>query len=234
MKTALMILNIGDFLRENSRASFHAAARRWGCDYVEVTEAHEGIHPHAMKLKAFDLCDADRIFYVDADAIISEECPNPFEAFPPDIFVAVPNQQPQMTESCRIACADNIMHDLRTITEHFGPINAQDVALFINAGFWIASRQYHEAMLKMALEISLAMLGITAWHDQSALNYALMKMQIPVLRLPETWNYQFPPDTGAGEMTKFIYHWAGGENRNRIPGVNWNRKKRLLWIGDAV
>jgi len=235
LKHALMTLNIGGILCENSRASFMHAADRWGCDYVEVTEAKPGVHPWAMKLLAFEIMpNCDRVCYIDADMVIAEDCPNPFESFPAGAFIAVSNQQPQMTESCLNACDDTIAQDVRKISDRYGWMAGEYVTNFINSGFWLASRTHHEAVLAMALEISLAMNGVTAWHDQSALNYALAKAQTPVLQAHETWNYQFPPDTGAGEMTEFIYHWAGGENRDRMPDVNWRaRRKRLLWIGDA-
>jgi D-inositol-3-phosphate glycosyltransferase len=243
MKTALLTLNIGNVLRDNSRASFQAAARRWNCDYIEVTEAHEGIHPHAMKLKAFDLCDADRVFYVDADAVISAGCPNPFETFPEDAFVAANNQQGHMTDSCRRACADVISQDLLKISAELQESPISHPQGFINSGMWLASRKAHLDILRKALEISILMYGKTSWRDQSALNYTILRNGIPVLEAPPTWNYQFPPDTGSRPMEKFIYHWAGGEDRDQIDGVNWrsfraakvesfNAKPKLLVIAD--
>ena len=79
MKTALLTLNIGDCLDPNTRDSFKDACRRWHCEYVEVTEAWDKWHPHAMKLAAFELCDADRVFYIDADTAIRGDTPSPFE-----------------------------------------------------------------------------------------------------------------------------------------------------------
>lgn len=240
-KYALVTLNIGDCLHENSRASFHDAARRWGCDYVEVMQADEGVHPHAMKLKAFELCDAERVFYIDADAVISAGCPNPFEIFPADAFVAVSNQrQPYMSESCRRACEDTINRDLEKISGHTGETYTYP-ANFINSGMWLASRECHSKTLAEALSISLALYGETAWKDQSALNYVLIRNKVEVLTPDATWNCQFPPDTGKGMMGAFIYHWAGGENRRQIADINWRsyrhevavrQKPRLLVIAD--
>jgi D-inositol-3-phosphate glycosyltransferase len=244
MKTALLTLNIGNVLRENSRASFIAAARRWGCDYIEITESSEPF-PHAMKLRAFELCDADRIFYIDSDTVISADCPSPFDVFPEDAFVACENQQEQMTELCRNACADNIARDLLTINEVMGVNLPNYPTNFINSGMWVASRALHSDVLKYALKVALACHGRTAWMDQSALNHALISARTPVYKPAPTWNYQFPPDSGSGPMENFIYHWAGGENRDQIDGVNWRsfraakveqafRKRKLLWVGDIV
>lgn len=243
MKTALLTLNIGNVLRPNTRASFQAAALRWGCDYVEVTESDTPF-PHAMKLKCFELTDADRIFYIDADTVISANCPNPFDMFPMDAFVAVDNQQEQMTEECLNACADNIARDLRDIMEMRGlgeKSNYPDK--FINSGVWLVSRKHHAAVIMLALDVSLKMEGKTSWKDQSALNYALIHTKTQVLMADTAWNYQFPPDTGSGPMVKFVYHWAGGEDRDQIDKVNWQSflnvntkrycvKPRLLVIAD--
>lgn len=244
MKTALLTLNVGDVLRENSRSSFHAAAKRWGCDYLEITDSDEAF-PHLMKLKAFELCDADRIFYVDADTVISASCPSPFARFPEDAFVAVDNQQDPMTEDCRRACADNIARDFITINQALG-LDAGPTypKSFVNSGVWLASRELHAGVLATALETARISSGLTEWKDQSALNHALIMARTAVLKADAAWNCQFPPDTGAGPMTRYIYHWAGGENRERMDRVNWrsfraevkieaSHKPRLLWIGDA-
>jgi D-inositol-3-phosphate glycosyltransferase len=243
MKTTLLTLNIGNVLRENSRASFQSAARRWGCDYIEVTEMDTPF-PHAMKLKCFELTDADRVFYADADIVISANCPNPFEVFPEDAFVAANNQQDQMTEACRNACADNIARDLRDIMAMRGLGETKNYpATFINSGVWLASRTHHMDVLALALGVSLKMEGKTAWKDQSALNYALIHTETAVLMPSSSWNYQFPPDTGSGPMEHFIYHWAGGEDRDQIDGINWQsfrcieftnycQKPKLLLIAD--
>jgi D-inositol-3-phosphate glycosyltransferase len=227
MKTALLTLNVGNVLRENSRQSFQSAARRWGCDYIEVTVALCN-PPHATKLKAFELCDADRVFYVDADTIISGGCPSPFELFPDDAFVACQNQQEHVPSSSLTACLDTIARDFNTINSILKCDGPSYPKGFINSGIWLASRKYHLDTFQYAYDISILCRGKTEWKDQSALNYALISNQIPVLEIPPTWNFQFPPDTGQGIMEKFIYHWAGGENRSQIDRVNWQSFRNVL------
>lgn len=242
-RNALVTLNIGGCLQNNSRDSFCDAARRWGCDYLEIRHADEGLPPHAMKLKAFELCDADRVFYVDADTVISAGCPSPFELFPADAFVGCKNNQPQMTGECERACVDTIARDLMAINKVLDqdlpnyPIN------FVNSGVWLVSREHHAPLLRRAYEIVALSVGQTAWKDQSALNYALIELKTPVLVIDNTWNYQFPPDTADGPMRELIYHWAGGDNRDQIDKVNWHSfrastvevksfKPRLLMVAD--
>ena len=233
MKTALITLNINDVLCENSRASFKDAAARWGCDYLEITKARDGVHSHAMKLLAFEFCDADRIMYIDADTIIRRDTPDPFLLYPPDAFVAVMNNQAQMSDSCRNACEDVIANDFQKISKQYPElvINAKE---FVNSGFWIAHREHHADVLKLAFEISIKMYDVTAWRDQSALNYALLSFKTPILKTNPEWNYQFPQDTKDGMMEEYIYHWAGGENRDQIPGINWREipKRKMLAIAD--
>ena len=233
-KNALVTVNIGGVLRENSRLSFQAAARRWGCDYIEITEG-DAPAPHMMKLRVFELCDADRVFFVDADAVISAGCPSPFEAFPGPGFVAADNQQKHMDGACLRACIDTLRTDFALIAQQYGKTGPLPVpGHFINSGVWLASRNPHAELLKRAYEIATDNFGRTAWRDQSALNYALIEGRHYVVEMPATWNYQFPPDSGAGPMQEFIYHWAGGDNRDRIEGVNWGSFKGIRSSAAAV
>ena len=244
MKNVLATLNIGEVLKDNSRASFKAAAERWGCDYAEITEAALGQTIWSTKLCLFDvLPDADRICYIDADTVISVDCPSPFRQFPPDAFVAARNQQAHMPAGSWRACFDVYVRDIITIGGRFGKVPPYTEA-FINSGFWVASRTAHAGLLLEAAEVSVACEGKTAWHDQSALNYILLKHETPVLKASDTWNYQFPPDTQERAMAAWIYHYSGNEGRDRIDGVNWSQsgskievlpsRPKLLWVGDAV
>ena len=221
MKTALLTLNINDCLCESARASFLDASRRWGCHYIEITEAPEGVYPSLVKLRPFNL-GHDRVFYIDADTVIRGDCPSPFEIFPEGKFVAVRNQQPQMPGESYLACSNTIDSDLAKIGDRFGKIEFNREK-FINSGVWLASKVHHQGILERALEISLNMHGITEWHDQSALNYALFESKFPVEFASIDWNYQFPPNPLPVYMDQHIYHWAGDhEGRKlRLPQCNW-------------
>lgn len=226
MTNALVTLNIGGCLCRNSRDSFKDACRRWDCDYLEITEARPGVHPHAMKLLSFDITGAERIFYVDADTVIRGDTPSPFQSFPENVFLAMNNQQSHMDPGSLRACSDTILRDFRAICDVYGeaPVNAE---IFFNSGVWMATRLLHEAVLARAYEISIGMYGKTDWRDQSALNYALSSMRTTVLEGMPDWNYQSPPDTGPkGYMTAFVYHYAGDpEGRSKLlPVVNWYAK----------
>ncbi|MCF6290139.1 MAG: hypothetical protein L3J03_03990 [Desulfobacterales bacterium] len=85
-RLAVVTINHGAFLCDNARQSFKAAAKRWGAAYVELTreDGPAGVTPLEHKLLLFEQVDADRIFYIDADAIIRNDAPSPFDICPSD------------------------------------------------------------------------------------------------------------------------------------------------------
>jgi hypothetical protein len=167
-----------------------------------------------------DICDADRIFCLDADTIVWAGCPSPFKQVWSSDFFAAFNKQPQM--------GPYIDHG-RVIEQHeFDRIHAAgfdkidfNFEFFINSGMWLGSRRYHADVLARALEIGLTA-GNLHWWDQAALNYALAETGV-VLRIADpTWNYCLPSFGQWYRMERYIYHFAGMPDRLKImPQIDW-------------
>lgn len=225
MENALLVINYFDFMCNNVRDSFQDAAFRWGCDYREVTEEDYPtiFHPGSMKLMAFDFCDADRIFIIDADAIIRSDCPSPFEIFDEPVFMAVQNQHNHLPWRYIFVNPQIMAEELERIFVRFPRIVFQP-GNFFNTGVCLVSRQRHADILAYAFEV-FKETGYLQWYDQAPLNYAVAKAQVPVIFADPTWNYQFPNFGHWDYLEKYIYHFAGIPSRYDIlPVINWKGK----------
>ena len=83
----VVTLNIGNVLFDNSRKSMIDAAYRWGCGFHEITENWvQKPSIYFNKIVGIDELSkrekVEGVFYVDADTLIRNDTPNPFEVFP--------------------------------------------------------------------------------------------------------------------------------------------------------
>jgi len=222
MKNALFVVNYFEFMCDNVRESFQDAANRWDCDYIEMTEKifHVVYHPGAVKLSAFDLCESDRIFIIDADAIIHKKCPSPFDAFDDDSFIAVKNQQAHFPAMYRYVNPRIMVEELKRIYERFPQINF-NVDMFFNTGVCLVNRTLHKDILKRALDIFLVTPQLQ-WYDQAPLNYAVVESGVKVTYADPIWNFQFPYSGNPNYSSVYIYHFAGLPDRYDIlPKIDW-------------
>ncbi len=221
MSKALLVLNIGDFLANNSRQSYKAACLRWECDYVEVTEVQPPHHPASLKLKAFELCAHDRIFVLDADTVIRSDAPSLFDITDPKHFYAVKNQQPHYPPSYQLPNVQIADRDIRAVAEtHQLTLDIETLSReFFNSGACMVSREHHKEVYTKAFEYFSTVPGLQ-WWDQIPLNVAVETMLGGYQRLEVEWNYQFPKNFG--RMTQYIYHFAGDPGRyETLKHVNW-------------
>lgn len=224
MKHTIFVSNYFNFLRENVRQSFLDAALRWNCDYVEITEHKFPViyHPGAVKLTAFTLCpEADRILIIDADAVIAQSCPSPFDQFEGKSFVVVKNQQAHFPPMYLRVNPDLMNEDLMRIYERYPRLETFDLSGFFNTGVVLADRSC-QAAFDHALDIFLHTPQLQ-FLDQSPLNYAMALSGIEITYAEPTWNYQFPR---VGQiMSQYIYHFAGLPNRYAVlETINWKEQ----------
>jgi len=222
MKNALFVVNYFDFMCSNVRDSFQDAAQRWNCDYIEMTEKIFPVvyHPGAVKLLAFDLCESDRIFVIDADAIIRENCPSPFDTFDDKSFVAVKNQQSHFPAMYLYVNPRIMREELKRIYERFPQIDF-NIDTFFNTGVCLANRTLHKDILKRALDIFLVTPQLQ-WYDQAPLNYAVVESGTKVILADMIWNFQFPHPGNPDYSKIYIYHFAGLPSRYKIlEKIDW-------------
>jgi hypothetical protein len=223
VKKAFFVVNYNNHIVPNSRDSFKDAAQRWGAEYVEVTEDYLNPLPYPpqyVKLTAFDICDADRIFCLDADTIVWAGCPSPFDYASEVCFFAALNKQRQMgayIDHGRVI----EQHEFQRIYDAgFDKIDF-NFELFINSGMWAGSKKHHANVLARALEIGLKA-GNLHWWDQAALNYALGEHRTSLQIPNSTWNYCLPSFGQWQKMERYIYHFAGMPDRLKImPQIDW-------------
>lgn len=213
---SLFIVNYNRMLCDNQVRSFEHAASRWGVELAIVTENDLSIsyHPGAVKLSAFELCDAERICILDADTIIRADCPSPFEKFPSEIITACINKQPHLAPFYLQAASVIEPKEMKLILEAKpeGTVNF-DYKHYINTGFLVAERHSHQHVFELARHIYLSVDGF-GWHDQTPLNYAIAYTKAGVHLADLTWNYCMPGNQL--RMHKWIYHYAGSPERYDI------------------
>lgn len=213
---ALVTLNLNDYLCDNVRRSHVAAAQRWGMEYVECGEPREG---DVFKIK-HQICAAldgfERCAWVDADAVIHEDCPN----WPGlhDDFLAVAG----LTE----AGAENAREHWRRVETFTGPVPFPD-GTYVNGGVFAWTPSKHREVFAQTARI-LNGLGVwdrgtgeriphAAMLEQTVFNMVLATTPIEVGILPFDFNRT---DGEPG----FIMHLAGGDHaakRRALELIEW-------------
>jgi lipopolysaccharide biosynthesis glycosyltransferase len=224
MDKTLLVINTNLVMSDNTRESLQDAARRWNCDYVEFRDAGDfDYHGAALKLKAFHICNHDRIFVIDSDTVIRHDTPSPFECCPPEDFGAVKNMQPHHPP---IYCVSNIgiaLRDLHKIVNENNITEPVDIDYlannFFNSGVVVLTREHHEEVLDYAFDLFVGAKGVQ-WWDQLPLNVAVLLKLNEYRDLGQGWNYMFPQSFH--KMNAYIYHFAGNPSRYDIlKMVNW-------------
>lgn len=206
-------------LHDNSRRSFQAAASRWGCDYFEWTKntgrlGH--LHPACWKTMVFLAIGPpgfERALIVDADAVISANCPNPFETFPEEQLTVVTDRQTPCGARDK-AEAD----EWKIVTGRDKP-----PARYFNSGVILASAEHHASRFRVAMDLCEKFPDL-CWHDQTPFNVAFE--DYPQVNFADaTWNFFNPADRVPEwpRMVKNIYHFPGNPARlTQIPNVLWH------------
>jgi hypothetical protein len=227
MKTALLTANYNRILCDNSRNSFQAAAERWNADYIELTEITHPItlHPASTKMQAFQVTDADAVFIIDADAIISAKCPNPFTTFEPT-FMAVGLSR-RIDPDGHLAWLGNTheWRDKLNVLPGVEPIDPGDWKYF-NSGVMLAWREACEAAFTEAFRIC-NIPNQMGWIEQTPIQYGLKKFNVPVQYGGEEWNYIHGYTLGIDwwdmkTHNMWIIHFAGDPARLQwLPIMRW-------------
>ncbi len=117
------------------------------------------------------LKDYDRVLYVDADILISPECPNVFDCVP-DAAIGAVLESKYIDHSATIATAQSRLGDIGWAETYF------------NAGMLVVSR-CHRPMFNLPIQ------PFVKYGDQTQLNYNVQQLGYPVLGLSGHFNYQF-------------------------------------------
>ena len=160
-------------------------ARRTGADYRLITEALPGCRAEFSILEAYNF-DYDKIFYVDWDAVILDDCPDIFEY---DEFAAA---------------ADGDVAHLTTynnaVKEQYGmPLDH----VYFNSGVVLFPRAFLEETAQFAHAYLAKHAPAPYQHDQGLLNEVVAKHYGPYRVLSSDWNCWFRPTE-----SRYIQHFC--------------------------
>ena len=167
-----------------SRPLMEAAARRWGADF-RVIEGPDTDFNIGEKLRLYDYLKPypagyDRVFYLDADALILPTAPNPFELFPAgrpyasDDLVGQPH------------AADWIDRENREVCESQGWDWGGPLLEYWNSGVWLV-----DAAHAPAFEPPARPYPVYHCSEQHAVNERMRSNGFEVADFGRAWNWQW-------------------------------------------
>jgi hypothetical protein len=230
MRTALLVVNAGDYLHHEHRRSLTAAALRWGADYVELRAAADPVHCAARQLFLADPVPWERVCWIDADVLVRRDAPSVFGvAADPSRVWGVPD-----ADSCPLAPDDRAAVVARHLREYGsiedrvgGGVNAAAFRdAFVNCGLVVLTPAVHRPALvlfRQLLESASPVERASAHYEQALFNYCLHLARLPVAHLPMAWNRLSPPP-GGEVTTDYVWHFTGldgAEQKRRVGKVNW-------------
>ena len=225
----LVTLNLNDYLTDNSRASLRHAAARWDAAYLELTA------PWIDRCDAFGIKMAmhklpvsphDRVAFFDADVLVREDCPSPFDAVPETHFGGVANFQgdthggdPYPTHFFWWGRACNVLGTWPT----YNPLT------YINGGLMIFRLDLHGPLWERGYRMFHNAPVVHPLDEQTALNVLLAAEQVPMTILVNDFcRLGAVPWTAEGKMQAYVYHLANlfphrdpVLKRRRLETVDW-------------
>lgn len=220
MSLKIITFNANDFWRPNSRESIESAAKRWGCEIVEVKDYLGAGNPFAAKFRIDQFCGpGDRCLYLDADMLIRSDCPSPFDLVPVHKIGAVLNgqgdthngvpetyQRPSWERACKMLNIQRKYSD----------------AEYINGGMILFSDSMgHGACARSLCNCITDTKGV---NEQAAWSVAIASLGLAHY-LPRTFNRIGPAVWERGDaMADFIWHFAGyfeHRDKRRIDDIRW-------------
>lgn len=215
---ALITINLRNYLSVKARASLQAAATRWGCEYVEVTDwpcpELKGKHPWWQKtfVHSGPARDFDRVAVLDGDILIRDDCPSLFDVVPEDHFGAVSRIQPGMPKR---KDPDN---ELLRYAQWLG-LKCPPKECHINSGVTVYSPKLHRADLD-AVQVG-AKMGQYKIGDQAVLSVVMFNSDHPTFWMPYTFN-ALRAWARPRQMCEYIYHFTKFKPvRQHIEATNW-------------
>lgn len=234
MKQLLFTLSFGNYICDNVRQSLAAAASRWGCDYLELTNRRvPHLHPCFEKLQflANEATNWDRVVYVDGDMLVRAGAPSPFAAVPSHKIGVVDDIQPHHSKETREIVRDWV-HGC-----HYPWLVAhvQDYLTFenyihkpFNGGFLIVNPGAHWSYFKRMVDCfprDTDPMKDNGHVEQGILNYVI-KARGPsdLLYLGSEWNHIGPDIDQPWKEGVNVYHFTGhdfGSRRAAIKTFSW-------------
>ena len=212
----IIVTNTGNFWSPNARYSVMDAASRWNATVTEITEVACIFRD---KFKRHDI-NADRVLHLDADIVIRQDCPDPFEIVSPTMFGAVSNYQDDERLAERLEMDG---HAWSWLCQHLGRKDFS-VSEAINGGFLMWTPEIHAPIIKQLDTLLPDKMPCLA--EQAAWSWAFRDC---LHLLPHSFNRVGRSVwTSTHCMTSYVYHWANwfefrgtDAKRARIQRTGW-------------
>lgn len=158
-----------------------AYAAKVGADYAVIAPPEAGPYPLAWKWAvAAYIRVYQRVFYVDADALVRPSCPDVFALVPESHVGMVDEADDFMARSPDLGAWWGIQ--VKALQKALGAADAMHPHAF-NAGVYVASRHHAKAFDPPKKPIPLTFCG-----EQHLLNERLYKGGVPVFGMPGVFN----------------------------------------------
>lgn len=224
---ALVVLNFNAYVHPKSAASFKAAADRWNCQYVEVTEpfvfAGKAVHPWWQKaLLPFEPAVGgafERLAVLDGDMLVREDCPSLFDQVAQGTIGAVSRDQPAHRRTRPVD------PHVRLWARRLGASAPRHIPC-LNGGLLVYEPILHGPYLKAWRDTGRkTRWSIRGGGDQGAISVLLHTMGAPMTWLHWRFNTVKAggqrPQAPLGRMLTYIYHFNGPSRRFRIARCRW-------------
>lgn len=239
---SVVVLNYKNVMCHNARSSIIDATMRWGVDYMEVHSVHRNyLTPSWNKIEMlYNLSKYDRILLLDADVLIRQDAPSPFELYPDNNkFYAVKDVLSKYSAEEAKAVIDYVqLPYLNILNTEIGISMSEEAYLsgFFNSGVCLFNIKNTIPMMDMFVKYTPteemvnrntplmprdSMYGF-AHHEQALMNYC-SKLILNVDHMDDGWN-SIDPNTDIGIMDCYIYHFTGkrcAELKKLIIGYDW-------------
>lgn len=195
-------------------------AEKWKAEFIQF--AHDppfltdDMLPHYRILKARELADSyDRILLVDADVLITPDCPDPFWTVPDDCIGTIFEDRGSR-KAQRYAI-------IAKIQRQFGEIGWKQG--YSNAGFFMYNPKLHNAIWDPINKRYWREWGSADVH----MMYNIVKRQMKIYELSFKWNHMSmfsePWNGSPHRYNSNIIHYAGGA---RFPDLGNRTKLQII------
>jgi hypothetical protein len=239
MSHYIFVANVGDFMLDNVRASYEAAANRWEVDFVEyIGERDHAIEDKFAGIDEFN--DDDILMIADADILYRIDCPSPFQ-FATDFGISAATD----VQRVRHYIYDYFGHSTEKGVAHYAlqfglepcnclPMNT-GVLIGTVANFKKVREPYYRVCAGFNWEIS-------GWHyraPQTVFPVVCEDIQMPVIKMPDWTNKvnvvkDFGPDhfPKGCSMLDWSFHPAGvpsGFKNFVLEQIDWTIRPEEQW-----
>lgn len=236
----VVTLNIyQDVIHAESRASFLAAAKRWGASFIEIKEplapqhGYEGMPDYrgawAEKLFLDMHLQDGRYVYLDGDTLINAHAPSPFDIVPPGTWGWTRNNIESHADT--VEHVEAVLPAWLDLLKSKG-FDCSDLNVaneYANTGLMVFDLPEHRVVWDQARVIIASVPHreqIEEWviSDQAPLCAALHLQGMPVKYLPQSYHMFWGHHTERWKalMQSAIYHFCGDDDRgSRIAKTKW-------------